>query len=59
LAFWLVVGEKLPTESNATGIYEAILDLRDAMSAVGVTVVLSAAAYLVGAVSDFARRSLA
>lgn len=52
LCAWLALSDAFPSEQEATGIYAAVFDLRDAVSAVGVAIVLSAAAYLVGAISE-------
>lgn len=52
LAAWLTAEPYLPSRSEATGLLKAMLELEDAISAVGVAAVLSFAAYLVGSISE-------
>jgi hypothetical protein len=54
-AIWLLVYDNVPTTSNeATGLWESIFQLEGAASALGIGVVLSFGAYLLGTASQAA-----
>lgn len=52
LTLWLAFGDSLPAESEATGIYAAMLALGGAVTAIGLAAIVSGAAYLLGAISE-------
>jgi hypothetical protein len=52
LSVWLVVEPHVPKRSKATGPLAAIYHLGDAVSAIGLGIAISFAAYLVGALSE-------
>ena len=51
LALWVALEPVLPDERDATGVVESLYRLADGLSAVGVGVAVSFAAYLVGSLS--------
>jgi hypothetical protein len=51
LALWVALEPVLPDERSATGVVESLYRLADGLSAVGVGVAVSFAAYLVGSLS--------
>jgi hypothetical protein len=51
LAGWLLLDDRVPSDENATGIWRSLRDLSDVVSAIGLGVAVSFAAYVVGSVS--------
>lgn len=52
LAMYIAFESSVPTESQATGIWESLLRLQDTISSLGAGVALSFAAYLLGSISE-------